>query len=58
LFIYTAALFGWLFERKEIKVKVLFIPFYFCMMNYAVLAGIVKFASNKQSAAWDKARRK
>jgi biofilm PGA synthesis N-glycosyltransferase PgaC len=58
LLIYTAALFGWLFERKEIKVKVLFIPFYFCMMNYAVLAGIVKFASNKQSAAWDKARRK
>jgi cellulose synthase/poly-beta-1,6-N-acetylglucosamine synthase-like glycosyltransferase len=58
LLIYTAAFFGWLFERKEIKVKVLFIPFYFCMMNYAVLAGIVKFASNKQSAAWDKARRK
>jgi cellulose synthase/poly-beta-1,6-N-acetylglucosamine synthase-like glycosyltransferase len=58
LLIYGAALIGWLFERKEIKIKAVFIPFYFCMMNYAVLAGMVRFASNKQNAAWDKARRK
>ena len=57
-FIYSAALIGWLFERKEIKIKAVFIPFYFCMMNYAVLAGMIRFASNKQSAAWDKAKRK
>jgi biofilm PGA synthesis N-glycosyltransferase PgaC len=57
-FVYSAALLGWLLERKEIKIKAVFIPFYFCMMNYAVLAGIVRFALNKQSAAWDKARRK
>ncbi|MDQ6815254.1 MAG: glycosyltransferase family 2 protein [Bacteroidota bacterium] len=57
-FIYGAAVLGWAFERKEIKIKAVFIPFYFCMMNYAVLAGMVRFASKKQSAVWDKARRK
>lgn len=57
-FIYASALTGWLFERKEIKIKAVFIPFYFCMMNYAVLAGMVRYASKKQSAAWDKAKRK
>lgn len=55
---YLAALSGWLFERKQIKVKILFIPYYFCMMNYAVAAGIHRYFFGNQSAAWDKARRR
>jgi biofilm PGA synthesis N-glycosyltransferase PgaC len=55
---YAAALAGWLLERKEIKVKALFIPYYFCMMNYAVIRGIFRYLAGSQSAAWDKAKRK
>jgi biofilm PGA synthesis N-glycosyltransferase PgaC len=55
---YTAALTGWLLERREIKVKALFIPYYFCMMNYAVIRGIFRYLAGSQSAAWDKAKRK
>lgn len=55
---YMLALAGWFLEQKEIKIKALFVPFYFCLMNYAVLAGIVRFFSNKQSAVWEKALRK
>lgn len=55
---YAAALAGWLLERKEIKVKALFIPYYFCMMNYAVIRGIFRYLAGAQSAAWDKAKRK
>jgi cellulose synthase/poly-beta-1,6-N-acetylglucosamine synthase-like glycosyltransferase len=55
---YTAALTGWLLERREIKVKALFIPYYFCMMNYAVIRGIFRYLAGTQSAAWDKAQRK
>ncbi|WP_342646923.1 glycosyltransferase family 2 protein [Mucilaginibacter sp. CSA2-8R] len=55
---YTAALTGWLLERREIKVKALFIPYYFCMMNYAVIRGIFRYLAGTQSAAWDKAIRK
>jgi cellulose synthase/poly-beta-1,6-N-acetylglucosamine synthase-like glycosyltransferase len=49
---------GWLLEKRQIKVKILFIPYYFCMMNYAVIRGIFRFAAGRQSAVWDKARRK
>ncbi|RXK81801.1 glycosyltransferase family 2 protein [Filimonas effusa] len=55
---YGAALAGWLMEQRKIKVKLLFVPYYFCMMNYAVLAGINRFIGGKQSAAWEKAKRK
>lgn len=55
---YSMALAGWLFERKSIKIKALFVPYYFCMMHYAVFAGFFRFLTGKQSAAWEKAKRK
>lgn len=55
---YGASLLGWILESKQIKVKILFIPYYFCMMNYAVIRGIFRYWAGKQSAVWEKARRK
>jgi biofilm PGA synthesis N-glycosyltransferase PgaC len=55
---YLASLAGWLLERREIKVKILFIPYYFCMMNYAVIRGIFRYMAGTQSAAWEKSKRK
>ncbi|GGC71310.1 glycosyl transferase [Pedobacter quisquiliarum] len=55
---YILAYIGFYFERKNIRVKALFIPFYFCMMNYAVIAGIVRYSRKAQSAAWEKSVRK
>lgn len=55
---YGLALAGWVLERRKIKVKALFVPYYFCMMNYAVLAGINRYIKGSQSAAWEKAKRK
>jgi biofilm PGA synthesis N-glycosyltransferase PgaC len=54
---YLAAVSGWILEEKHVKVKIFFIPYYFCMMNYAVIMGIFRFASGKQSAIWEKAKR-
>lgn len=58
LLFYGSALAGWVLESKKIKIKALFVPYYFCMMNYAVLAGIKRYFLGHQSAAWDKSRRK
>lgn len=58
VFFYLLAFAGWALERRKIKVKALFVPYYFCMMNYAVLAGIRRYIKGSQSAAWDKAKRK
>jgi hypothetical protein len=55
---YVLALAGWFFESRQMRVKILFIPYYFCMMNYAVIAGINRYFFGKQSAAWEKAKRK
>jgi biofilm PGA synthesis N-glycosyltransferase PgaC len=55
---YLLALCGWLLERRKVKIKAFFIPYYFCVMNYAVLAGIFRYAFSQQSAVWEKAKRK
>jgi biofilm PGA synthesis N-glycosyltransferase PgaC len=55
---YLLALSGFIFENKKLRIRVLFIPFYFCVMNYAVLAGLLRYYKGEQSAAWEKAKRK
>jgi len=55
---YLLSLTGLYFERRNIRVKALFIPYYFCVMNYAVLAGIIRYYKKNQSAAWEKSKRK
>ena len=55
---YVLALLGFLMERKNIRVKPLCIPSYFCMMNYAVAAGIIRYINKSQSAAWERSLRK
>lgn len=55
---YLLSLVGMLFESKNIRVKAFFIPYYFCVMNYAVIAGIFRYFRNNQSAAWEKSKRK
>jgi len=55
---YVLALTGMIMEKRNIRIKALFIPYYFCVMNYAVLMGIVRYFTTKQSAIWEKAVRK
>jgi cellulose synthase/poly-beta-1,6-N-acetylglucosamine synthase-like glycosyltransferase len=54
---YVLALIGWYLENKAIKIKVLFVPYYFLMMNYAVLMGIKRYFKGSQSVNWERAKR-
>ena len=58
LFFYAAALLGYFLESRKLRVKILFVPFYFCMMNYAVVAGLIRFLKGSQKSTWEKAKRK
>jgi cellulose synthase/poly-beta-1,6-N-acetylglucosamine synthase-like glycosyltransferase len=58
LLFYVLAFLGLLMEKRHIRIKALFIPYYFCVMNYAVLMGIIRYFRKKQSAVWEKAQRK
>jgi poly-beta-1,6-N-acetyl-D-glucosamine synthase len=55
---YALAIIGLTFEKRNIRIKALFIPYYFCVMNYAVLAGIKRYAFAEQKVTWEKAKRK
>ncbi len=55
---YGMALAGWFLENRKVKSKIFFVPYYFCMMNYAVVMGIKRYFMGQQSAAWDKSIRK
>lgn len=55
---YFLALMGMEFEKKELRFKIFFVPYYFCVMNYAALAGLKRYLGNQQSAIWEKANRK
>jgi biofilm PGA synthesis N-glycosyltransferase PgaC len=55
---YLLAVLGLIMEKRQIRIKALFIPYYFCVMNYAVLMGIIRYFTKNQSAAWEKAQRK
>lgn len=47
---YAASFIGYILQQGNLKVKqgVLFVPYYFCMMNYAVLHGLVRFLLERQ----------
>ncbi len=58
LFFYGASFLGWQLEKKQLKVKIFFIPYYFCLMNYAVIAGLYRYFFGTQTVLWEKAKRK
>lgn len=54
---YVFALLGWYFENRKIKIKILFIPYYFFIMNLSVYLGLFRFLKGKQSVQWERAKR-
>lgn len=55
---YISALIGLILEKKQLHLKMLFIPYYFCMMNYAVFIGFWKYVRGSQTVLWEKSVRK
>jgi poly-beta-1,6-N-acetyl-D-glucosamine synthase len=51
------ALTGWLLVVRGIKFSLTYFPFYFCMMNFCVFAGFVRWIRGTQPVVWSKARR-
>ncbi|MBK9358992.1 MAG: glycosyltransferase family 2 protein [Bacteroidales bacterium] len=54
---YLAALSGWYLENKKVKVKVLFVPYYFFIMNLSVYLGFRRFIKGRQTVNWERAKR-
>jgi cellulose synthase/poly-beta-1,6-N-acetylglucosamine synthase-like glycosyltransferase len=57
LLFYLCALLGWYLENKSIRVKLLFVPYYFFIMNLSVFLGFKRYLKGSQSVNWDRAKR-
>lgn len=57
LAMYAVALIGWLLEQRSTRIKVLFVPYYFFIMNLSVVLGFMRFINNNQSVNWERAKR-
>ena len=55
---YALAYLGYILQKRKIKVKALFIPFYFTFMNVSVFQGFFRFLRGSQSVLWERASRK
>ena len=58
LLFYFLALVGYLLQNRKRRFKIIFIPFYFFIMNFAVYKGFIRYLKGSQPAVWEKARRK
>lgn len=54
---YLAALAGWYLENRSIRLKILFVPYYFFIMNLSVFLGLKRFLKKTQSVNWERAKR-
>jgi biofilm PGA synthesis N-glycosyltransferase PgaC len=54
---YAMALIGYLLEKQKLKFKAFFVPYYFCVMNYAMYRGFFRAIRGKQSVLWERAKR-
>ncbi len=54
---YVVTLIGAILEKRSIKLKIIFLPYYLIFMNFAQIAGFFRFLRGKHSAVWEKAKR-
>jgi poly-beta-1,6-N-acetyl-D-glucosamine synthase len=54
---YAAACIGWLGARNNTKWPLVFVPYYFVFMNWAVFLGYSRFLQGRQSGLWEKSQR-
>lgn len=54
---YISALTGWFLENRETRIKILFVPYYFFIMNLSVVLGFFRYMKNTQSVNWERAKR-
>ncbi len=54
---YLFGFLGYVFEKKEMKIKAFFVPYYFLMMNYSVYKGFLRIIRGKQKVTWERAER-
>ncbi len=56
-FYYLLVSIGKVLENREVRSKIIFLPYYIFIMNYAAVMGALRYFSGKQSVKWERAKR-
>lgn len=54
---YALSVLGYYLESRKIRVKLLFVPFYFSFMNYCAIKGYFRYKNGIGSGIWEKVNR-
>lgn len=57
LIYFILVLLGRLLANTSLRIQWIFVPYYFFIMNFAVIAGFLRFLNKKQSVNWEKSIR-
>ncbi len=52
---YVSAFIGYVLQKKGSKEKIFYVPFYFCLINLASVAGLFQAIKGSRGGAWEKA---
>lgn len=52
---YTAALAGYALRNARKKIPVLSVPYVFCLLNWAIVVGFLRFVTGRQRVTWERA---
>ena len=55
---YLLAGLGFWLEKKQVRIKAFFVPYYFVMMNVCIFLGLRRYLKGQQQVTWEKAKRK
>jgi hypothetical protein len=44
------------FRKQKTRVKILFVPYYFFIMNLSVVLGFFRYVKNSQSVNWERSK--
>jgi poly-beta-1,6-N-acetyl-D-glucosamine synthase len=54
---YSFSVAGWLFARRNMRIKAFYIPYYFFFMNLSMFLGFFRFINGKQLVTWEQSSR-
>ncbi len=54
---YLLVFVGWLLKDSKTRLKILFVPYYVFVMNYAAIRGFFRYIKGQQSVNWERAKR-
>jgi biofilm PGA synthesis N-glycosyltransferase PgaC len=55
---YLCALVGWFYANRNVRIKALYLPYYFLFMNISVFMGFSRFLKKNQTVLWERASRR